>query len=223
MVDIARPRTRAVSAVPARTRTRTRAFHLSLGRLHGRTLELALLLIAAALLIGSLFLPYWNITLHAPQYPKGLNVEVYTHKMSGDVAEVDGLNHYIGMMKLGEAAQLERTIARYAIPAVALVALGAYFVRGRTRWLLVAPAMLYPMIFIVDLAAWLYYAGHSLDPTAALSSSISEFTPQVLGTGIIGQFSTEARFSAGFYVALLAAALVVVAMTIGRKRHAVTS
>jgi hypothetical protein len=223
MVDIARPQTRASIALPARTHTQTRTVRLSSGQFRRRKLELSLLAVAAALLVGSLFLPYWNITLHAPQYPRGLNVAVYTHKLTGDVSEVDGLNHYIGMMQLGEAASLERSISRFAVPVVALLALSAFFVRGRSRWLLVAPVMLYPIVFVVDLAAWLYYAGHSLDPTAALSSSIGEFTPRVIGTGIIGQFSTEARFSAGFYLVLLAAALVVAAMTIGRKRHAIAS
>lgn len=185
-------------------------------------LELSLLVVAGALLVVSLFLPYWNITLHAPQYPMGLNVEAYTYKLNGDVAEVDGLNHYIGMMKLGEAAEIERAISRFAVPVVALLALGAFFVRGRWRWLLVAPVLVYPIVFVLDLAAWLYYAGHSLDPHAALSSSIHEFTPRVIGTGHIGQFSTDASFSAGFYLALVATALVVAAMTIGRKRHVAT-
>ena len=32
-------------------------------------------------------------------------------KLTGDVSEVDGLNHYIGMMKLNDAAAIERQIA----------------------------------------------------------------------------------------------------------------
>ena len=30
-----------------------------------------LFLVAALLLLVSIFLPYWQLTLHAPQYPKG--------------------------------------------------------------------------------------------------------------------------------------------------------
>jgi hypothetical protein len=174
-------------------------------------LRFAALVAAAVLLIASILLPYWSITLHAPQYPGGLTVDAYTWKLTGDVSEVDGLNHYIGMMELGEAAKIERAISRIAIPVVALLAVASFFVQSRWRWLLVLPVIVYPFVFIADLFAWLYYAGHSLDPGAALSSSISEFTPRIFGTGVIGQFSTEATFGLGFYFALLAVVLVVVA------------
>ena len=36
---------------------------------------------AAVLLLVSMFLPYWKMTLHAPQYPSGLSVEVFVNRM----------------------------------------------------------------------------------------------------------------------------------------------
>lgn len=138
--------------------------------------------------------------------------------MRGDVSEVDGLNHYIGMIKLETAASLERTVSRIAIPIIALLALLSFWVQGRWRWLLATPAIIYPVIFAIDLFSWLYYAGHALDPKAALSSSIHPFTPTILGTGIIGQFSTVASFGIGYYLAVLSA-IIVLAVTIrGRSR-----
>ena len=62
---------------------------------------------AAFLLLTSIFLPYWKLTLMAPQYPEGLKMEAYVNHISGDVDEIDGLNHYIGMRSLKEAAELE--------------------------------------------------------------------------------------------------------------------
>lgn len=179
--------------------------------------RLPLLIASGVLLVLSLLVPYWTITLHAPQYPGGLTVDVYAYKMTGDVFEVDGLNHYIGMMKLEDAAKIERAIARFAIPVVALLAVASHWVRGRLRWLPVLPTLLYPVVFVADLFAWLYYAGHSLDPNAALSSSIHEFTPRLLGRGTIGQFSTQASFTLGFYLALLAALIVLTVMLFGRQ------
>jgi small neutral amino acid transporter SnatA (MarC family) len=126
--------------------------------------RLAMLSAAGVLLVASLLLPYWSITLQAPQYPGGLSVDVYAWKLTGDVAEVDGLNHYIGMMKLDDAAKLERAISRFAIPLLAALAVASLWVRGRWRWLAVAPVLLFPIIFLVDLFAWLYYAGHSTPP-----------------------------------------------------------
>lgn len=180
-------------------------------------LPLGLLIVAAALLIGSIFMPYWEVVLRAPQYPMGLEVVAYVTHLTGDVAEVDGLNHYIGMMTLDNAAKMERLIARYAMVVVAALAVASFWVRGRWKWLFVLPFALFPIIFAVDLQAWLYYAGHSLDPHAPLSSSIKPFTPPLLGEGKIGQFSTVARFMSGYYVALLGAILAVVATIISRR------
>jgi copper chaperone NosL len=172
------------------------------------------------LLVLSLLVPFWTITLHAPQYPGGLVVDAYAWKLAGDVSEVDGLNHYIGMMALGDAGALERTLAPFAIPVIAVLAVASHWLRGRKRWLAVAPAIAFPIVFVADLFAWLYHAGHSLDPTAALSSSIKPFTPRLLGEGHIGQFSTVANFSYGFYLVLVAVLVIVAATLLGRSADA---
>lgn len=193
---------------------------ISIPRLSGRNIQLAMLVGAGLLLVLSLLVPYWSITLHAPQYPGGLAIDAFAWKLTGDVAEVDGLNHYIGMIKLEDAAKLERAISRVAIPIIAVLAIASLWLRGRWRWLVVAPALLFPAIFVLDLFVWLYYAGHELDPTAALSSSIKPFTPRLIGEGIIGQFRTTASFGIGFYMALLAAILVLTATWLGRSSDA---
>lgn len=193
----------------------------ALDRARESLLQVPFLIGAAALLIGSIFLPYWNIVLRAPQYPKGLSVDVYVNKLEDmrSVREVDGLNHYIGMIKLTDAATIERAISVYAIPLIAVLAVASIFLSGRWRTLARVPVLIYPVVFAIDLFAWLYYAGHSLDPTAALSSSIDEFTPRIVGTGVIGQFSTKAQFEAGFWMAVGAVALVTVATYLDRRQR----
>lgn len=161
--------------------------------------------LAAIMLGASLALPYWHMTLLAPQYPGGLRVVVYLTKLAGDVQEVNGLNHYIGMMKLEEAAIFERAIAPYGVAALALLALLAGLLRRRWTALLATLVVIFPVIFVADLQYWLWYFGHNLDPHAALSSAIKPFTPPVLGTGRVGQFVVETRFGSGLYLALLAA------------------
>lgn len=81
--------------------------------------------------------------------------------VAGDVAEVYGLNHYIGMEPLGDAATLERRTAPYGVAAPALLAVVAAAV-GR-RWTAVLGLAI---VFPADLAYWLWYYGHHLDPTA---------------------------------------------------------
>ncbi|MBI3943454.1 MAG: cytochrome C [Chloroflexi bacterium] len=167
-------------------------------------------IVAGILLVLSMFLPYWHMTLDAPQYPGGLAIQLYVNKTTGDVSEIDGLNHYIGMRKLDTAGQLERAIAGYAIPVLALLAIASALVINRWLTLLLAlPAMAYPLIFIGDLFYWLYTAGHSLDPKAPLSSSIKPFTPAIWGLGKVGQFRTHAHFEIGFYLAIMATVILV--------------
>ena len=170
-------------------------------------LSTGLLIAAAAFLAISTFLPYWKMRLNAPQYPSGLFVTVYVNHMEGDVAEIDGLNHYIGMRPLGEAAKIERAIAPIAMVVIGLMIIGVAFIHSRWLAVFAIPAMTFPFVFIADLWVWLWYYGNNLDPTAPLSSSIKPFTPAVLGTGYVGQFSTTAVLQAGWYLALAAAIL----------------
>lgn len=169
--------------------------------------------LAALLLAASIVAPYWQLKLHAPQYPNGLNAQIFVYKVEGDVAEIDGLNHYIGMRSLGEGGEFERAVAPYALMLVAALAL-LVAVRRRRTWLAAIPAICFPVVFTADLFYWLYSFGHELDPTAALSSSIGEFTPTVLGTGYVGQFKTTAFYEYGFGMAALAAVLLIAAVAI---------
>ncbi|MCC6703698.1 MAG: cytochrome C [Thermomicrobiales bacterium] len=171
-----------------------------------------LLALSGVMLAVSTAFSYWALTLHAPQYPGGLRITVFTHKVTGDVREVDGLNHYIGMMPLADAASLERTVATYAIIAFVIMALAAAVLKRRWAPWLAAPIVLFPIVFAADLYFWLYRAGHNLDPTAALSSSIKPFTPAIIGEGIVGQFSTTAMFGAGWFVALAGAIVALIGM-----------
>ena len=175
-------------------------------------------LVAGVLLVASIFFPYWRLTLHAPQYPAGLEARITVRTVQGDVREINGLNHYIGMRPLEEGGELERSLSIFAIPAMAVLA-ALVAIRRRWIWLLALPAILYPAIFTADLAFWLHDFGHNLDPTAALSASIGEFTPTLLGPGKVGQFETTSMYDIGFWMALLAALLLVVAVVARIRRE----
>ncbi len=179
-----------------------------------------LLLIAAGVLLAcSYFLPYWRMTLHAPQYPKGLYVQAYLSRLEGDIREIDTLNHYIGMRPLNEAAQLERQLSAMLIATLVLLVLGAIFIHSPWAALLAAPALLFPAGFLLDLHYWLADFGQNLDPRAALSSSIKPFVPPVLGEGVIGQFRTVAVAGPGLWTAAAASLLVLAALWFHRRAY----
>jgi len=174
---------------------------------------------AAILLIISIFLPYWSLVLHAPQYPKGLMVSAYVNRVDGDVFEIDGLNHYIGMRPLGEAAQFEKSISIFSIIALALLVLAAIFIHSPWAALLSLPAVLLPGVFLADLYFWLSNFGQNLDPKAALSNAIKPFTPTILGEGIIGQFKTVAYADIGLLVAAAGSVLILVGLYLQRRAY----
>lgn len=179
-----------------------------------------LLFVAAALLLlVSIFLPYWEMTLLAPQYPGGLHITAYVNELTGDVAEIDGLNHYIGMRPLNEAAKLERSISVFAIGALALLVLAAIYVHTKWVVLFVLPAILMPVVFLLDLQYWLRDFGLNLDETAALSSAIDPFVPKVLGSGMIAQFETIASPGTGLWLAILASILCIAGLYFHRKAY----
>ncbi len=178
-----------------------------------------LLMVAALLLMVSLFVPYWSMTLTAPQYPKGLKVDVYVTHLEGDVREIDGLNHYLGMPPLDEGGRFERAIAPLAIVTLGLLLLAGVFVHNQWAALLALPVIGYPFVFLADLWWILYQYGHSIDPKSALGGAIEPFTPPILGQGKVGQFGMVANWELGLFLAFGAAAVVLVALWFHRAAY----
>ena len=179
----------------------------------------ALFVVAAVLLVASILMPYWSLTLNAPQYPEGLTIFAYLNRLEGDVSEIDGLNHYIGMRPLGEAAQFERSISIIGVIAVALLILAAVVVHTKWVLLLVLPALVFPAVFLIDLQFWMANFGRNLDPTAPLSSSVEPFAPPVLFEGKIAQFSTWAMPESGLWLAFAASALIAAGLYFHRRAY----
>lgn len=156
---------------------------------------------SAALFAASFAQPWWSFKLYAPQYPKGLGLVISLTGMGGDVHEIDLLNHYIGMAHLADAAPLERRLAGWGVAAICVVTLAIFAVAGKKLNKLVAiPAISFPVVFIADSFAWLYYFGHNLNPKAPIK--LGAFTPQMFGNGQIGQFGTFAAPALGFWLAV---------------------
>lgn len=175
-----------------------------------RWLVVSLVALAGAMIVGAYFLPWWKLTLYAPQYPHGLLVTIALTGLTGDVAEINELNHYIGMAKLESAAPVERRLAVYGLGAVVIALLGMTLLLGRkVNKLLFLPAAVFPLGFILDNLYWLHRFGNNLDKHAALR--IPPFTPELFGNGEIGQFRTFATPALGFWIVIGAAVVVVAA------------
>lgn len=174
---------------------------------------------AALLLLISIYLPYWKLILYAPQYPGGLQTNLYVNHITGDIQEIDILNHYIGMKPLGEAALLERTLSILSIVGVALLVVGAIFVHSPIALFLAIPAMLFPLFFLGDLYFWMWNFGMNLNERAPLSGAIKPFVPPILGEGKIGQFRTVVTWEIGLYLSILASILILVGLYFHRRAY----
>lgn len=174
---------------------------------------------AAMLLVVSLLLPYWVLKLSAPQFPKGLTITAYVNRLTGDVGELEGLNHYVGLKSFQDAAPFERSIAVAAILMLAGLLIAALLIHSRWVLVLVLPALLFPIIFLVDLQYWLWNFGHHLDPSAPLASAVGEFTPPIFGPAEIAQFDTLALPGIGLIFAAIASGLVSAGLIYHRKAY----
>lgn len=188
-------------------------------RLHEYLLPSALLMLAALLLVISMFTPYWQMRMLAPQYPDGLKVDVYVNHLEGDMQEIDALNHYLGMPPLDEGGRFERSISIISLVVLGLLLMAGVFVHNQWAGILALPALGFPFIFLADLWWILYRYGHSIDPESALGGAIAPFTPPLLGVGKIGQFTTEATPQVGLYLAFVALVIILIGLWYHRAAY----
>jgi hypothetical protein len=177
-----------------------------------------LLLVAALLLAAATMLPLWGMTLVSTQYPEGLRMVVYPTRIAGDLAEINALNHYIGMTPISDSLFVELRFLRPALLALSAVLVVAAAVR-HTRWVTSIPlagmaALGAGGLGIMRYRLWQF--GHQLDPQAAIT--IDPFTPPMIGLNQIAQFATYSYFSWGFFLPVAAGLLVALVVLADRRR-----
>jgi len=179
-----------------------------------------LLLVLIVPLALSVLAPIWQMRFVAPQYPAGLELVIFPYTVSGDVQEVNTLNHYIGMAKIDRAALSDLAFLPFALGAFVLLLLRVVAL-GDVRSLLDLLALYayFGVFAFARFAYTLYVFGHNLDPKAPFR--IEAFTPTVFGTGTVANFTITSLPARGsFYLAAVGAALVAVLLTNLRERRA---
>lgn len=151
-----------------------------------------LLLLGILLLVLGATLPLWRISLVAPQYAEGLTLDMYAYQIVAgnggqDLAEINTLNHYIGMKPIAQADFLEMKVIPFAIGVFALLGLRAVMVGRIMNLVDLGVLFLYFGTFSLGSFAWrLYSYGHHLDPRAPMT--IEPFMPVVIGSQQIANF-----------------------------------
>lgn len=141
------------------------------------------LLVACGLaLIVVLFVPLWKIELMAPQYPEGLELLIYPHKLAGNVDIINGLNHYIGMKTLHTEDFIEFTLLPYIISVMAaLFFLVAFLAKRKLLNALFVLFVVFGVLAMYDFWRWEYNYGHNLNPDAAIIVPGMAYQPPLIG------------------------------------------
>jgi len=181
-------------------------------------LSKGLLFIVAALFAGALFVPMWRIELQAPQYPEGLVLQLYANKIGGDVAIINGLNHYIGMSTLHTENFIEFKLLPYVFGAFSVISLLLIFIGRRTGVVLLG--IFYTVFIIVsavDFYRWNYQYGHNLDPNAAIKVPGMAYQPPLIGYKQLLNFGAYSVPDTGGW--LLVAALFLLCFIVAKEYH----
>ena len=147
--------------------------------------------------------PLWKISMVAPQYPDGLYMEIYAHKVDGghdahDIKEINQLNHYIGMKPIDRAALTDLDWIPFALGLLALLTLRCAAI-GNVRTLidLVVVSGYVASFAFARFIYKLWYFGHSLAPDAPIK--LAPFTPAVIGKKQVANFAVESWPQGGTY------------------------
>jgi copper chaperone NosL len=133
-------------------------------------------------LIAVLFTPIWRIELDAPQYPEGLQLNIYANHLGGNVDIINGLNHYIGMRTLHKEDFIEFSVLTYIILFFSLIFIITAIINNR-KFLVIATALfvLFGIVAMIDFWHWEYDYGHNLNPDAAIRIPGMAYQPPLIG------------------------------------------
>lgn len=181
-----------------------------------------LFLSGTVILVLVYFFPIWHIGLEAPQYPEGIGMYIWLDKITGqnphDLANINNLNHYIGMKKIVPDAIPELKIMPYVIGFIILFGIFAYFINR--KWLFWIWIILFVSVLFVglyDFYLWEYDYGHDLDPMAAIKVPGMSYQPPLIGSKKLLNFTSTSLPAFGGIVVGLSVLIGIISVFIDSK------
>ena len=162
-----------------------------------------LILILALSLIAVYFVPLWNISLEAPQYPEGLGMQIWLNKITGDLQTINGLNHYIGMKTIHPDSIEELKIMPFVIGFIIFAGLLVFLFNKKSfllSWIIII--IVTGTIGMYDFWNWEYDYGHNLDPTAAIKVEGMNYQPPLIGSKKLLNFTATSTPDIGGMIIL---------------------
>ncbi|WP_200763987.1 cytochrome C [Nitrosophilus alvini] len=170
--------------------------------------------------IGAATAPIWYVSLEAPNYPKDAfpeGIPVYYHfdGFSGDIHEMNTINHFIGMDPMERGAPYLRAIAPYVLVLLSFAYVLFILYDWKILNFIMYIAVLLPVIFLGFYAYWLYWFGHHMHDWGAFK--IKPFMPTVFGDGKVAQFTTHSYPTIGFWLLIAISVLTLLAIVSKNK------
>lgn len=143
--------------------------------------------LAALLLVPLYFVPFWTISMTAPQYPEGIGMYIHINDISGhskhDIQSINTLNHYIGMQEIQKEDFAEIKVMPWIVGFMILFGLAAA-ASGNIKWVIAWLALMVVLAIagLVDYYMWGYEYGHNLDPNAAIKVPGMSYQPPLIGS-----------------------------------------
>lgn len=169
--------------------------------------------VASLLMVSAYFVPLWQILMWAPQYPEGLEMDIWINNITGDVKVISALNHYIGMKHIEVEMFPEFGYMIYIVGF--LIGFGLLTALVNRRVMLLSFCILLIVTGIaalVDFWLWGYDYGHNLDPTAAINIPGMTYQPPLIGTKQLLNFTAFSGPDIGGWLFMVSGVLVVGAM-----------
>ncbi|HLG31439.1 MAG TPA: hypothetical protein VI362_00225 [Ignavibacteriaceae bacterium] len=187
-----------------------------------KTQSKIIIVVASLLLVLTFFFPIWYIDLEAPQYPEGIGLEIWLNKITGqkphDLANINGLNHYIGMKEINPDAIPELKIMPFII--IFLVVFGLVSGISGKRSLVYIWIILFIVVAAVglyDFYMWEYDYGHDLNPNAAIKIPGMAYQPPLIGAKMLLNFNAISMPHLSSWILVVAVVLSLIALYIDKK------
>jgi len=169
-----------------------------------------LIAVASLLMISAYFVPLWQILMWAPQYPEGLEMDIWINTISGDVKIISALNHYIGMKHIEVEMFPEFQYMIYIVGFLIGFGLLAAIINKRFMlWSFTLLLIATGLAALVDFYLWGYDYGHNLDPTAAISIPGMTYQPPLISTKQLLNFTTFSGPGIGGWFFVVAASIII--------------
>lgn len=166
--------------------------------------------VSALLMVSAYFVPLWQILMWAPQYPEGLEMDIWINNITGDVKIISALNHYIGMKHIEVSMFPEFGYMTYIVGfLIGFGLLAALFNRRIGLWAYVSVVSVTGIAALVDFYLWGYDYGHNLDPKAAIIVPGMSYQPPLIGTKQLLNFTAFSGPDIGGWLFLASAILAI--------------